>query len=73
MAQDIIQAIENDWVSFPGGELAGSGLTDAQRELLQRFGIHDIYRASVKACVRDLGLDHAASDRLFGDKFGTAA
>jgi len=50
-----------------------TSLTDAQLELLQRYGIHDIYRASVKACVRDLGLDAAASDRLFGHGFGAAA
>ena len=51
---------------------AGS-LTDTQQEILQRYGIHDIYRASVKACVRDLGLDAATSDRLFGDCLGAAA
>ena len=50
-----------------------TSLTDAQQEVLRRYGIHDIYRGSVKACVRDLGLDPAASDRLFGHSFGTAA
>ena len=50
-----------------------TSLTDAQLTVLERFGIHDIYRASVKACVRDLGLDAAMSDRLFGLGLGTAA
>jgi hypothetical protein len=50
-----------------------TSLTDAQLAVLERFGIHDIYRASVKACVRDLGLDTATSDRLFGHGLGTAA
>jgi hypothetical protein len=45
-------------------------LSDAQLDILQRYGIHDIYRASVEACVRDLGLDAAASERLFGDGLG---
>jgi len=34
-----------------------ASLTDAQLEILQHYGIHDIYRASVQACVRDLALD----------------
>lgn len=50
-----------------------ASLTDAQLLVLQRFGIHDIYRSSVQACVRDLGLDAATSARLFGDRIGAAA
>jgi hypothetical protein len=50
-----------------------NSLTDAQLEILERFGIHDIYRASVEACVRDLALDTATSVRLFGDRLGAAA
>ena len=50
-----------------------NSLTDAQREVLERFGIHDIYRSSVEACVRDLALDAATSARLFGDCLGAAA
>jgi hypothetical protein len=50
-----------------------NSLTDAQLEILERFGIHDIYRASVEACVRDLALDTATSARLFGDRLGAAA
>jgi uncharacterized NAD(P)/FAD-binding protein YdhS len=43
-----------------------TSLTDAQLDVLQRYGIHDIYRASVEACVRDLMLDAGTADRLFG-------
>jgi hypothetical protein len=50
-----------------------ASLSDAQLDVLQRFGIHEIYRASVEACVRDLGLDTATSARLFGDCIGAAA
>ena len=50
-----------------------NSLTDAQLEILERFGIHDIYRASVEACVRDLALDTATSVRLFGDRLRAAA
>jgi hypothetical protein len=50
-----------------------TSLTDAQRDMLQQYGIHDIYRASVEACVRDLGLDAATSERLFGYGIGAAA
>jgi hypothetical protein len=41
-------------------------------DILQRYGIHDIYRASAQACVRDLGLNAATSARLFGDSLGAA-
>jgi hypothetical protein len=50
-----------------------ASLSDAQRDILQRYGIHDIYRASVEACVRDLGLNAATSARLFGQGIGAAA
>jgi uncharacterized NAD(P)/FAD-binding protein YdhS len=43
-----------------------ASLSDAHLEMLHRFGIHDIYRASVEACVHDLGLNTATSKRLFG-------
>jgi uncharacterized NAD(P)/FAD-binding protein YdhS len=43
-----------------------ASLTDAQLDMLQHYGIHDIYRASVEACVRDLMLDAGTADRLFG-------
>lgn len=50
-----------------------SSLTDHHHQILQRYGIHDIYRASVQACVRDLALDPVTSARLFGDEVGEAA
>lgn len=50
-----------------------ASLSDAQLEVLRRYGIHDIYRASVEACARDLGLDAVTSARLFGDCVGAAA
>jgi hypothetical protein len=49
-----------------------TSLTDEHHELLQRYGINDVYRASVTACVNDLALDTATSDRLFGDTIGAA-
>jgi len=52
---------------------ATASLSDAVLDLLERCGVNDIYRASVKACVRDLGLDAATSERLFGDCIGAAA
>jgi hypothetical protein len=48
-----------------------ASLSESQLEILERCGIHDIYRASVEACVRDLGFSAAASAQMFGD--GTAA
>jgi hypothetical protein len=50
-----------------------ASLSDAKLELLDRYGIHDIYQASVEACVRDLGLSAATSERLFGRIIGAAA
>ena len=50
-----------------------ASLSDAQLDILQRYGLHDIYRAPVEACVRDLGLDAATTDRLFGNGIGAAA
>ena len=50
-----------------------ASLSDAQLDILQRYGLHEIYRASVEACVRDLGLDAATTDRLFGNGIGAAA
>jgi hypothetical protein len=50
-----------------------ASLSDAQLDVLQRYGIHDLYRASVEACVRDLGLDSATAERLFGDCLGAVA
>jgi hypothetical protein len=52
---------------------ATTSLSDAVLDLLARCGVNDIYRASVKACVRDLGLDPATSERLFGRGIGAAA
>jgi hypothetical protein len=52
---------------------ATTSLSDAHLDLLQRCGVNDIYRASVAACVRDLGLDAATSERLFGRGIGAAA
>jgi sulfate adenylyltransferase subunit 2 len=47
-----------------------ASLSDNVLDLLERCGVNEIYRASVKACVRDLGLDAATSKRLFGDCIG---
>jgi hypothetical protein len=52
---------------------ATASLSDAVLKLLERSGVNAIYRASVKACVRDLGLDAPTSERLFGDCIGAAA
>jgi uncharacterized NAD(P)/FAD-binding protein YdhS len=50
-----------------------ASLTDAQLAVLERYRIHDMYRASVDACIRDLSLDIDTAARLFGDCQGTAA
>jgi uncharacterized NAD(P)/FAD-binding protein YdhS len=50
-----------------------ASLTDAQRDVLDRYHIDDMYRASVEACIRDLGLDTDTAANLFGDCLGTAA
>ncbi|CAN5168775.1 hypothetical protein BH11PSE4_BH11PSE4_27300 [soil metagenome] len=50
-----------------------SSLSDERRDLLDRFGINDLYRASVESCIRDLKLDFATAQRLFGDVIGVAA
>jgi hypothetical protein len=49
-----------------------ASLSDAKLELLDRYRIHDICRASVKIGVRDLGLNTATSERLFGRIIGAA-
>jgi hypothetical protein len=50
-----------------------ASLSETQLNILQRHGIHDIYRTSVEACVRDLALNAAAAERLFGYCIGEAA
>ncbi|NPV24054.1 sulfotransferase family protein [Bradyrhizobium aeschynomenes] len=50
-----------------------STLTDAQLGVLERCGVNAVYRDSVAACIRDLGLNAATSARLFGDRAGVAA
>jgi hypothetical protein len=50
-----------------------ASLAPARLDLLARYGIHDIYRNSVEACVRDLGLSAATAERLFGAVVGAAA
>jgi hypothetical protein len=50
-----------------------ASLSDAHLEMLERCGVNDAYRASVAACVRDLGLSASTSERLFGDVVGVAA
>lgn len=52
----------------------GTGwLSETHLSLLERCGVNDVYRASVEACVHDLGLNAAAAERLFGDCLGAAA
>jgi sulfate adenylyltransferase subunit 2 len=41
-------------------------LSDVHLNILERCGVYDAYRASVEACVHDLGLDTTMSERLFG-------
>ncbi|WP_027574157.1 sulfotransferase family protein [Bradyrhizobium sp. WSM1743] len=52
---------------------ATTSLSEAQLEVLERCGVNAAYRASVAACVRDLGLNAAMSARLFGDWVAAAA
>jgi hypothetical protein len=50
-----------------------ASLSEAQLQVIGRYGIDDMYRASVDACIRDLSLDPDTAVRLFGDGLGTAA
>jgi len=50
-----------------------TSLNETQLSLLRRCGVDDLYRESVDACVRDLGLSASTSARLFGDCIGAAA
>jgi hypothetical protein len=50
-----------------------ASLSEAHLDMLERCGVNDVYRSSVEACVRDLGLSALASERLFGDAVGVAA
>jgi hypothetical protein len=50
-----------------------ASLNEIQLEMLQRCGVNDVYRASVEACVRDLGLNAVTSERLFGQAMEVAA
>ncbi|MDB5655199.1 MAG: hypothetical protein JWQ94_2812, partial [Tardiphaga sp.] len=48
-------------------------VTEPQLEMLERCGVNAGYRASVDACVRDLGFDATTADRLFGRTTEAAA
>jgi hypothetical protein len=50
-----------------------ASLSAHQLDLLERCGVNDVYRASVDACVRDLGLDAATAEQLFGHVAGVPA
>jgi hypothetical protein len=50
-----------------------AALSEAHLKILERCRVHEVYRASVQNCVRDLCLDAATSVRLFGDSVGAAA
>jgi len=50
-----------------------ANLSDACLKLLERCRLHDVYHLSVAGCVRDLDLNPATSERLFGDSVGAAA
>jgi len=50
-----------------------NNLDERHAELLERCGVNDVYRASVAACIRDLGLSATKSAQLFGDWFAVAA
>jgi len=44
-----------------------AGLSESHVDILKRCGVYEVYRASVEACVRDLGFSAATSARLFDD------
>jgi hypothetical protein len=48
-------------------------ITEAHLDLLERSGVQDAYRTSVRACISDLGFDAGTSQTLFGRDFGRAA
>jgi hypothetical protein len=50
-----------------------AALSDPHLAMLERCGVNDAYRASVAACVRDLGLSAPTSERLFRHASGVAA
>ena len=52
---------------------ATSSLSQTVLDILDHCGVNDVYRASVAACVRDLGLTPPMSAKLFGDWFAAAA
>jgi hypothetical protein len=45
---------------------ATTTLSETHLDILERCGVNEGYRASVAACVRDLGLSASTSARLFG-------
>jgi hypothetical protein len=52
---------------------ATASLSETHLDILERCGVNEAYRASVAACVRDLGLSAATAARLFDDWFAAAA
>jgi hypothetical protein len=50
-----------------------ASMKQSHLDLLERCGVNEVYRASVTACVRDLGLCAKTSERLFGDAMEVAA
>jgi hypothetical protein len=62
-----LHAAETAYQYRPGG---GATLNPAYAELLEQFGIPDVYQASARGCASDLGFDGATSARLFGLESG---
>jgi hypothetical protein len=50
-----------------------ASLNEAQLDMLERCGVNEVYRASVVACARDLGLSASTSEKLFRHAVGVAA
>jgi hypothetical protein len=50
-----------------------ASLNEAQLDMLERCGVNEVYRASVVACARDLGLSASTSEKLFRRAVGVAA
>jgi hypothetical protein len=50
-----------------------AAVSEAHLDLLDRSGVQDVYRASVRGCISDLGFDGATSLALFGREFSAVA
>lgn len=52
-------------------ERSAARVTEAHRDILERYGVQDLYRANAEACAAELGLDRALFASISDEQRGT--